>query len=213
MPDQLTSLFPTTVLRRRIEDMADVNRQLAALIAELSATGPNAAAGTSTEGGYQTPEGLFAEDHPHAQHPALMTVKQHIGAAVTDYAALLIRQECAHAPKRAAWTMWGWAVSLKEGNWQGTHVHSGAHVSGVYYVAAPPSILEAGRQNGKLYFQDPRPRANMNQLPTQLTIHREAPVPGELIVFPSWLEHGVAPFQGPGERICIAFDAKLELTY
>ncbi len=208
LADQITSLFPTTLLRRHIEGMSEVNRQLVALLAQMEASGPNAVAGTSTHGGYQTPEGLFAEDHTHAQNPALMTLKRHVGAAVTDYATLLIRQECAHVPKRANWTLWGWAVSLKDGGWQDQHVHSGAHVSGVYYVAAPPDA-----QSGKIVFRDPRPRANMNQLPTQLTAHRETPVPGDMILFPSWLEHGVEPFRGPGERICIAFDARLELTY
>ena len=37
----------------------------------------------------------------------------------------------------------------------------------------------------------------------------EAPVPGDMVVFPSWLEHSVAPFLGDELRICIAFNVKL----
>jgi hypothetical protein len=49
----------------------------------------------------------------------------------------------------------------------------------------------------------------MNQLPRQITRQSAAPVPGDLVLFPSWLEHSVPSFQGPGERICIAFNAAL----
>jgi hypothetical protein len=37
------------------------------------------------------------------------------------------------------------------------------------------------------------------------------PLPGDMIVFPSWLEHSVSAFRGPGERICISFNAKLAI--
>jgi hypothetical protein len=57
-----------------------------------------------------------------------------------------------------------------------------------------------------------RVRANMNQLPRQITRRRQAPMPGDMIVFPSWLEHSVSAFHGPGERISIAFNAKLAMT-
>jgi hypothetical protein len=36
-----------------------------------------------------------------------------------------------------------------------------------------------------------------------------APMPGDMILFPSWLEHSVSAFRQPGERISIAFSAKL----
>ena len=52
----------------------------------------------------------------------------------------------------------------------------------------------------------------MNQLPRQITRRRQAPMPGDMIVFPSWLEHSVSAFHGPGERISIAFNAKLAMT-
>jgi len=36
-------------------------------------------------------------------------------------------------------------------------------------------------------------------------------MPGDMLLFPSWLEHSVSAFQGPGERISIAFNAKLAM--
>jgi uncharacterized protein (TIGR02466 family) len=201
--DKLVNLYPTTLLHRRLDGMAEVNRQLAALVAQLAAAEPNAADGTTTQGGFQTRDDLFNRDHP-----AINMLKQHVAKAMQDYAAILIRQECTRPPAKVDFVMWGWAVSYKAGDSQGLHVHPGANISGVYYVAAPPATLERG-ESGKISFYDPRPRANMNQLAFQSTRHREAPVPGDMILFPSWLEHAVSPFQGAGARVCIAFNAKL----
>jgi uncharacterized protein (TIGR02466 family) len=107
---------------------------------------------------------------------------------------------------------WGWGAILREGNTQGIHVHPYANISGVYYVAAPPAALEASHDGGKICFYDPRPRANMNQIPRQITRRGVTPMPGDMILFPSWLEHSVSAFHGPGERISIAFNAKLTTT-
>ena len=207
MPDRLVSLYPTTILHRRLEGMAETNRKLAALIATIAATEPNASSGTTTEGGYQTRDDLFNRDHP-----ALTILKRHILEAMQEYAGILIRQECSTPPAKVDFLLWGWGVCLKAGNWQGLHVHPNANISGVYYIASPPTTLERGKDDGKISFYDPRPRANMNQLAFQITRRREAPNPGDMFLFPSWLEHSVSAFQGPGERICIAFNAKLIMT-
>jgi Putative 2OG-Fe(II) oxygenase len=34
-----------------------------------------------------------------------------------------------------------------------------------------------------------------------------APAAGQLLIFPAWLEHRVARFDGTGDRISIAFNA------
>jgi uncharacterized protein (TIGR02466 family) len=203
--DRLISIFPTTIMYRRLEDMEETNRQLQALVTHIAATEPNSTAGTTTEGGFQTREDLFQRDNP-----AIETLKKHIFNAVQDYAGQLVRNEVTRAPSRVDFVLWGWAVSYRAGHTQGLHVHPNANVSGVYYVAAPPAALEQG-DAGKISFFDPRPRATMAQLPFQATRHRVAPVPGDMYLFPSWLEHSVSAFQGEGERLCIAFNGKLVL--
>jgi uncharacterized protein (TIGR02466 family) len=203
--DRLLSIFPTTILQRRLEGMEETNRQLAALVALIAATEPNSITGTTTEGGFQTKEDLFQRDNP-----GIAALKPHIFSAMQEYAALTIRQELTQAPQKLDFILWGWAVSYRAGHTQGLHVHPNANVSGVYYVTAPPATLEPG-DAGKISFYDPRPRATMAQLPFQATRHRIAPVPGDMYLFPSWLEHSVSAFQGEGERICIAFNGKLIL--
>jgi uncharacterized protein (TIGR02466 family) len=212
MPDQIVPLFPTTLMKRRLPGMAEHNIALTSMIRALEKSRPNANSGTSTKGGYQTSEDLLTSEHPQAQSPALLALKRHIGEAVQEYAGILIRQECALTPQGVNFALWGWGVILRKGNWQGHHVHAGANISGVYYVTAPPATLDEGRDDGKISFFDPRPRANMVQLLTQKTRHSEAPVPGDMVIFPSWLEHSVAPFQAEGERICIAFNVRLDMA-
>jgi len=185
--------------------MEETNRQLEALVTQIAATEPNSTVGTTTEGGFQTKEDLFQRDNP-----GLAALKPHIFSAMQEYSSQLIRQELTRPPQKVDFILWGWAVAYKAGHSQGLHVHPSANVSGVYYVTAPPSTLEPG-DAGKISFYDPRPRATMTQLPFQATRHRIAPVPGDMYLFPSWLEHSVSPFQGEGTRICIAFNGKLIL--
>lgn len=190
---------------RRLEDMEETNRQLQALVTHIAATEPNSTAGTTTEGGFQTREDLFQRDNP-----GIETLKRHIFNAVQDYAGHIVRQEVTRSPAKIDFILWGWAVSYRAGHTQGLHVHPSANVSGVYYVTAPPEAMGQG-DAGKISFYDPRPRATMAQLPFQATRHRIAPVPGDMYLFPSWLEHSVSAFQGEGERLCIAFNGKLVL--
>lgn len=212
MSDVLTSIYPTTLLRRHLPDMTQTNRELADLITQMAATGPNMTAGTSTQGGFQTRQDLLADDLPCSRHPALVTLKGHLVKAIQDYATMLFEQECMRPPGQVDFMLWGWGVSLKEGNSQELHVHPTAHISGVYYIATPAGALDEKSTDGKIRFYDPRPRANMNQLFTQITRHSEVPNPGDVLLFPSWLEHSVAPFHGEGERICIAFNVRLSMA-
>ncbi|HEY3730378.1 MAG TPA: 2OG-Fe(II) oxygenase family protein [Steroidobacteraceae bacterium] len=207
MSDNLVTLYPTSLLHRHIAGMEETNRQLAAFIKSIEETEPNAVDGSTNDGGFQT-----STEFLKREHAALNILKQHIRTAVQAYARTLVEQECSARPVRLDFVLWGWGAILRQGNTQGIHVHPYANISGVYYVAAPPAALESGAEGGKICFYDPRPRANMNQLPRQITRRRQSPQPGDLIVFPSWLEHSVSAFQGPGERICVAFNARLTAT-
>lgn len=203
--DRFISVFPTTIMHRHLDGMEEANRQLMALVAQIAASEPNSTAGTTTEGGFQTKEDLFQRDDP-----GIAALKPHIFGAMQDYANTMVRQELSRLPQKIEFILWGWAVSYQAGHTQGLHVHPGANVSGVYYVTAPPVTLAPG-DTGKISFYDPRPRATMAQLPFQTTRHRVAPVPGDMYLFPSWLEHSVSAFPGEGTRICIAFNGKLIL--
>ncbi|MBW8748809.1 MAG: hypothetical protein JF584_14830, partial [Acidobacteria bacterium] len=118
MADRLLSIFPTTILQRRLEGMEEANRQLETLVNQIAAGEPNSTSGTTTEGGFQTKEDLFQRDNL-----GIATLKPHIFSAVQDYANLLIRQELSRPPQKVDFVLWGWAVIYKAGHTQGLHVH------------------------------------------------------------------------------------------
>lgn len=92
------------------------------------------------------------------------------------------------------------------------HSHPHALWSGVYYVQAPENC-------GLLYFNDPRPQAQVltpyydperRRMETWNEVLYQ-PEAGRLIVFPAWLGHAVQPNltseEGPrGDRISVSFN-------
>lgn len=108
-------------------------------------------------------------------------------------------------------TATAWANVLRDGGYNSVHNHPNSMWSGVYYVARgePESTPN---ENGKLELIDPRSGINMvyfekNVLDGRYVIE---PVPGLMIVFPSWLKHMVHPYFGKGERISVAFNVSVE---
>ncbi len=87
-------------------------------------------------------------------------------------------------------------------------------MSGVYYVEVPGlSPAEAGEEEpgGSLVFLDPRQSANVQHLKGRRCTHSYVPSAGALIIFPSYQMHAVFPYRSPGERISVAFNARLTL--
>jgi len=104
----------------------------------------------------------------------------------------------------------GWININRAGDSNVLHCHPGCFVSAVYYVTVPQDM-----KGGQIFFRDPRgPAVAMYETPgielpwvgTGVGIPF-SPGAGHLLLFPSWLEHYVEPFEGEGERISIAFNA------
>ena len=107
--------------------------------------------------------------------------------------------------------LFGWAVSLAGGGRQTEHVHPHASWSGVYYVHVGDYSDVGGSKAGCLRVVDPRPAAHMVTLgpnDAQFIEAREiCPRAGLMVLFPSFLSHGVNPLpDGGGERVAIAFN-------
>jgi uncharacterized protein (TIGR02466 family) len=105
------------------------------------------------------------------------------------------------------WTAEAWANVSGAGALNKPHVHGGAFWSAVYYVRAPAS------DSGQLVLHDPRMPALRMYAPMLRfkgagpeQVARITPKEGMVVMFPSWLLHGVDPWQGEGERVSIAFN-------
>lgn len=98
-----------------------------------------------------------------------------------------------------------WSVRLSGGGFHASHVHPQGWISSACYIALPPAMGSAGENReraGWLQFGAPG-------TPTQPVLdaqHFVAPVPGRLVLFPSYMWHGTVPFDAEHPRITIAFD-------
>lgn len=105
-----------------------------------------------------------------------------------------------------------WAIINPRGSYNRSHIHPGSLWSGVYYIQAPEDA-------GRIVFTDPRTEHLMSHPwfkdgPRKADDWTEVyfqPIPGRMIMFPSWLYHSVEPnmtnIDGEeGERVIISFN-------
>ena len=86
------------------------------------------------------------------------------------------------------------------------HLHPHAVLSGTYYVTVPEGA-------GAIRFEDPRLAMLMAAPPKKKTAKTEnrtfvtvAPKPGTLLLWESWLRHGVEPNKAKSPRISVSFN-------
>lgn len=99
-----------------------------------------------------------------------------------------------------------WANLNYPGGSNAMHIHPNSLWSGAYYVTAEPT-------SGNIYFEDPRaislmtmPRRTAEQPINSQRIIDSLPQPGRLIMFPSWLNHGVRENLSGKNRISVSFN-------
>ena len=100
-----------------------------------------------------------------------------------------------------------WANINPPGGYNQSHLHPNSLFSGAYYVKAQSN-------SGRLSLMDPRPGVQQvmptrkpGKLPRELW--RETyynPVPGRIIIFPSWMWHKVEPNKSNDIRISVSFN-------
>ena len=100
-----------------------------------------------------------------------------------------------------------WANINPPGGMNQSHIHPNALFSGVYYIKSSP-------KSGRLKIYDPRSGVQLN-MPIKKSgdpgedLWREAnidPIPGRIIMFPSWLWHAVEPNESNDIRISVSFN-------
>src|SRR5262249_2672013 len=115
-----------------------------------------------------------------------------------------------HSDRKDSFRLKGWINVNQPNDRNVLHCHPGCFLSATYYVKVPSDM-----SGGEIVFRDPRgPAVAMYETPgIQLPWVGNgmgtpfSPKTGLLIIFPSWLEHRVEPYQGSGDRISIAFNA------
>ena len=154
--------------------------------------------------GHATRSGLRTRHFPAAGDLAAGALVEAIRAAVADYAGGLAGDHpfVRARPERATFTPW--ALLFRGPGHQVAHHHPGCWLTGVYYVSARRDRPSPGA---------PHPGAiRIGMLPDWSGIEppwpvlEVEPVPGTLLLFPSFVPHETVPPGEGAERISVAFD-------
>lgn len=161
-------------------------------------TGQAAPVGQSVEGGTQT------YGHLHLRRdPAIARLFAAIEVALADYVAGLPQFGEGHplAPLKAGRTqlLASWSIRLTAGGRHVPHLHDTGKISSAAHIACPAGL---GAEEGVL---------ELGSLPEDIPLPhgpftRFAPLPGHLVLFPSFVYHATTRFAA-GERLTVAFDA------
>ena len=99
-----------------------------------------------------------------------------------------------------------WINVMDKGAIHAPHIHPHSVISGTYYVTVPPGA-------GAIRFEDPRLGLLMAAPPKKpkarahnRTFVDVAPKAGQLLLWESWLRHGVESHKGKGQRISVSFN-------
>jgi tetratricopeptide (TPR) repeat protein len=159
----------------------------------------------SLRGGTQTPEHIFG-----AGHNLVDRLQHRIAEAVHRYMAGLKEDESHPFLSRRARTFQyagSWSSRLRDCGFHVNHVHPDGWISSCYYVNVPEVVQDREARQGWIKFGEPD-FDMAPKIPVRRTIQ---PVPGRLVLFPSYTWHGTTSFRSAAPRTTIAFDAVPDL--
>lgn len=154
--------------------------------------------------GHATRSGLRTRLFPVAGDRAAPALVQAIRAAVTDYGGALSGDHPFVRARPSRASLIPWALIFRSGGHQVGHIHPGRWMTGVYYVSARSGGRSAGELQPGAIRIGPLPQWAAVDPPWPV-IELE-PVPGTLLLFPSFVPHETVPPGHGGERISVAFD-------
>lgn len=195
----LSLSFATPIARMRLKEADDINPGIRQAILEREAASTGEL--RSNVGGWHSDDDLL--DWPGREFELLK-------ATVRDAIIVMTKLTAGRENFEIRMKLTAWANVMRDRGYHQPHTHPRSHWSGVYYV-------DVGRpdpdwpKSGKIEIQDPRERTEMFRMPDDpygQTAEFSAEA-GAMIVWPSWLLHWVNPFYGAGERISIAFNARI----
>jgi len=152
-------------------------------------------------GGTQTEGMLFG-----AGHALVEKLRARIEEALAYYIADLPTND--HHPflvRRAKGFRFigAWSCLMRGQGRHVNHLHPEGWISSAYYVTVPEVTKDAEAKNGWIKFGEPSLDLALKD-PIRRAVQ---PVPGRLVLFPSYVWHGTVPLQASSARTTIAFDA------
>jgi tetratricopeptide (TPR) repeat protein len=155
----------------------------------------------SLRGGTQTAFALFGQGHE-----LVGKLQQRIDQAVARHVAAL-KEDASHPflSRRARQIRYAgsWSSRLRDCGFHVNHIHPEGWISSCYYVAVPDAVQDTKARQGWIKFGESSFNVALKN-PIRRAIQ---PVPGRLVLFPSYMWHGTIPFHDAAARTTIAFDA------
>jgi tetratricopeptide (TPR) repeat protein len=180
--------------------MEDFNAELGAYLERLHPK-TDAYLEQSLRGGTQTEGTIFG-----AGHVLVEKLKVRIEEAIATYVGglpaddghpMLARRS--HDVRFAG----AWSSLLRDQGFHVNHLHPDGWISSCYYVTVPEETKDSEARHGWIKFGEPE----LN-VPLKNPVRRAVqPIPGRLVLFPSYMWHGTIPFHSVSARTTIAFDA------
>jgi hypothetical protein len=152
----------------------------------------------SVRDGTQTEGALLARTEPE-----IARVRETLRRAVSQFIAELPERDASHpmlSQRRGGRVRFAgsWSVRLAGNGFHAAHHHPQGWISSALYLSVPEGL--AARE-GQLDLGGAPECMDLGLAP-RLSVE---PMPGRLVLFPSWMWHGTRPFR-EGERMTIAFD-------
>lgn len=191
-------VFVTPVVNYQWPDSGELNAQLREHILEMEKT--KGSVNKSNVGGWHSSLDFLANDAS-----AIAPLRERLWSFTQD-----LLQQFSRPGQEFKFRIEGWANILRHGEYHSVHSHPNAIWSGVYYVTGNEEI-EDKPFSGRFELLDPRPAAGLNYADSSSLYGRFLlnPRPGQMLVFPAWMQHQVHPYFGDGERITVAFNVML----
>jgi len=194
-------LFVTRIYREDIPDVAMLNQDIETIALSLSA---------SDRAGLR-----WCEKHGYPGYTSFASIAD-LAVRFREFARLekIVRRHASAYATGLHWDMRGkkpicdslWVSIMPEGGSHTSHIHTNSVISGTYYVVVPEGA-------GPIVFEDPRAGLLMaaptrkKSAPRELQTHvSEAPKPGTLLLWESWLRHEVPLNRAAGNRISVSFN-------
>jgi tetratricopeptide (TPR) repeat protein len=155
----------------------------------------------SLEGGTQTEGCIFGAGHVLVEK-LRARIEETVSSFIADLPADDTHPFLARRSRNFRYAG-AWSSRLCDQGFHVNHLHPDGWISSCYYVAVPRETDDPETRNGWIKFGEPS-----YGVPLKNAIRRAVqPVPGRLVLFPSYMWHGTIPLRAPSARTTIAFDA------
>jgi uncharacterized protein (TIGR02466 family) len=196
---EVSLFFPEPILKYRLEDFENFNKDLKTYIYTLQKEGSSGQT-KSNRGGWHSPN-FQLTDKNTIQFKFALEVQKYI---LKTFQTLGWKSENKNISINAMW-----AIINKKNDFNVVHTHPNSYLSAAYYVSAPKNCGRFQIENLNIARRHHYPEIlQNNELNAQvagLDVNE-----GDLLIFPGYLPHKVAMNESDQDRIVISFNVGIK---